>query len=1063
MPSGVIVPPPRPQWDAAMNLAKVTVSRPVFTTMMTLIAVLVGAFSVTRLPIDLMPDVSFPTVTVRTVYENAAPEEVEESVTRRVEEAVATVAGIEQLTSQSSEGGSRVRISFAWGTDLEVAANDIRDRLDRITNALPAEADRPRLSKFDPNASPILIYGVASTLNPLELRRIIDDQISYRIERIPGVATLDTWGGLEREIQVHVDASRIQALNLPLNRVRSALQEANITVPAGDVQRGHLEIAVRTPGKFNDLSQIEDVVIAHRNGSNVRLRQVADIVDSHERETRIIRIDQGPGVRIAVRKQAGSNTVEVADAIKAEMKRVGADFPQLTLVPITDQSEYIQNSIDNLGRTILYGGILAIFVLLLFLRSVRGTLVVAVAIPTSIITTFALLHFGGFTLNLMTLGGLALGVGLMVDNAIVVLENISRVRNEEADDSTVAAVRGTAQIGPAIIASTLTTLVIFAPLIFGEGISGEMFGQLAYTVGFALLCSLLAALTVVPMLASRLLRSQAESEERLQAPRFYLLQRLRYSLGQTLAHVEHRYQAMLKCVLHNKAPTLVVAMGIFALSLTLLPRIGMEFMPQADQSEVRISVDMEPGTRLALLDQVMREVEEIAVANVPEMRSSYTRVGTGNSGRMEITLVGVRERSRSSQDIADSLRPMFNHIAGARIRTRPGRGHFLLRMGSSGSDGEPLEIEVRGFDIETLQALAVDIEQRVRIIDNVTDTRISREEGVPQELMRINRARAADMDVSIQDAARTLEAAIGGVRAGTFSQNGREHNIRVQIRDAEQLTQRQILNLSVVNDSGRPVSLRNIIDIDEGMGPQRIDRKDQQRLTVVYANISGRDLGSVAADMQRALRDMVLPEGYDAVVLGEFEDQQEAFTELGLALFMAVLLVYMVLASLYESFRDPLIVMFTVPLSIIGVSVMLFLTGTTFSMQSMIGIIMLVGIVVNNSILIVDQTSRLQRSYGFLLYDAVVEAGRRRLRPVLMTTLTTASAMLPLALGVGEGAEQQAPMARAVIGGLLSACFITLLVIPVIYVLFHHNDDAPEPVLKAARGHEMARPLRVGA
>ncbi len=1027
-----------------MKLADFTVRRSVFTSMMALIAVLVGAFSMTRLPIDLMPDVTFPTLSVVTTYENAAPEEVEETITRRVEEAVATVAGIEELTSISQEGSSQVRITFQWGVDLDVAANDIRDRLDRIVNQLPEDASRPQLRKFDPASFPILIFGVESRLDPLALRRLIDEQISYRIERIPGVAALDVWGGLEREIQVRVDPARLQALELPLDRIRTAIQEANVAVPAGEVERGRLDVAVRTPGRFDDLEQLRNLVVARRTGGNIRLGQIAEVVDTHERETRIVRINQEPGVRIAVRKQAGSNTVEVASQVMREMDRVARDFPEVTIFPIIDQSRYIQNSIDNLTRTILYGGVLAVLVLLLFLRSIRGTLVVAVAIPTSIVTTFALIYFGGFTINLMTLGGLALGVGLMVDNAIVVLENISRVRKEETSDRVKAAIEGTSQVGPAIIASTVTTLVIFAPLVFGEGISGEMFRQLAYTVSFALVCSLVAALTLVPMLASRIL----EPENTPPTIGIHPFKSLGERIGKGFERMEGGYQHLLGILLDNKRETLAVTFMIFVLALLLIPRIGAEFMPPADESEVRIDVEMEPGTRLEVLDRTMRQVEDIVLPNIPELTSSYTQFGQSgfrggsNRGQLRVSLVGVTERTRSSEEIAADLRPLLAEIPGANIRSRAGGGLFLLRMGTAGQDAEPLEIEVRGFDLQRLEAIAADVRARVEEIDGVTDTRVSRDAGVPQELMLIDRDRAADLDLSVQRVARTLEAAIGGVRAGEFTQAGREYRIRLQVRDAERLTQSQILNLTIPSlTDGRSIALRNVVRIEEGVGPQRIDRKNQQRLAVVYANISGRDLGSVAADVQSALREIAMPDGYDVLVSGQFEDQQEAFSELGLAMIMAVLLVYMVLASLYESLRDPFIVMFTVPMSIIGVALMLFATGTTFNMQSMIGIIMLVGIVVNNSILIVDQAARLQGDRGLKVRDAVLEAGRRRLRPVLMTTLTTTFAMLPLALGIGEGAEAQAPMARSVIGGLLSAVFITLLVIPLIYAIFHRRDD----------------------
>ncbi len=1026
-----------------MKIATFTVNRPVMTTMMALIAVLVGLFALTRLPIDLLPDVTSPTLSVNTNYENASPEEVEETITRRVEEAVGTVAGIEELTSDSSEGSSNVRISFRWGTDLDVAANDIRDRLDRIANQLPDEADRPRLRKFDPSDFPILIYGVSSNLDPIALRSLIDEEVSYRIERVPGVAALDIWGGLERQIQVQTDADRVRSLDLSLQGIRESIREANVAVPAGIVERGRLDVPVRTPGKFEDLSEMEQLVVARREGGQIRLGQIADVEDTHERVTRLIRINQEPGVRIAVRKQAGSNTVEVAEEVRAEMARISREYPELELIPHTDQSEYIQNSIDNLTTTLMYGGILAVFVLLLFLRNVRGTLVVAVAIPTSVITAFALIYFGGFTLNLMTLGGLALGVGLMVDNAIVVLENISRVRKEEADDRTRAAIDGTSQVGPAIIASTVTTLVIFAPLVFAQGMAGEMFSQLAYTVSFALVCSLLAALTLVPMMASRILVDEnGHAQEG-----FHPFKRLAAVLGRGFDRLEQAYKSLLDVLLVNKALTVGTALAIFVLALAVFTRVGTEAMPSADESEVRVDVELEPGSRLERVDRTMRTVEEIVEGAVPEIESSYTRMGAsgwrgaGHTGQLRLNLVGPGERDRSSEEIASDLRPLLADIAGAEIRTRAGQGLFLLRRMAPGGEGEPIEVEIRGFDLERLESLGEDVEDILQGVEGVTDTRVSREEPVPQEFVRISRSRAADLGVSVERAARMLEVAIGGVQAGEFTVEGRQYPILIKLRDAEQLSQSEILNLTVANDNGDQVALRNIVEIEEGVGPQQIERKNQQRLNVVYANIAGRDLGSVAADIQEELDGIALPEGYDIFVSGEFEEQEEAFSELGLAMLMAVILVYMVLASLYESLRDPLIVMFTVPLSIIGVSFMLFFTGTTLNMQSLIGMIMLVGIVVNNSILIVDQTARLQRDHGMSVHDAILEAGRRRLRPVLMTTMTTTFAMLPLALGVGEGAEAQAPMARAVIGGLLSAMFITLLVIPVIYAYLHRKDD----------------------
>ena len=1029
-----------------MNPSGFSVKRPVFTTMVMLIVVILGAFSLLRLPIDLMPEVEYPTLTVSTNYENASPEEMEELITRRVEEAVAAVPGVDEMTSNSAEGISNVRVSFVWGTNLDAAASDVRERIDRILPRLPDDADRPQLRRFDPSSFPILLFGVSSRLDPIELRTLIDDQLKHRLERVPGVAVVDVWGGLEREIQVNLDFDRIRALQLPLDQVLDAIREANVNVPAGSIERGLFDVTLRTPGEFTDLDEVRETVVAVRDGATIRLGQIATIDDTHERISQIIRINGEPGVRLAVRKQSGTNTVEVAEQVKREAERINRDFPQLNLMPIIDQSEYIERSIANLGRTILYGGALAILVLLFFLRNVRSTFIIAVAIPISIVATFALVYAGGFTLNLMTLGGLALGVGMMVDNAIVVLESIYRSRERDGLDGPRAAVEGTGQVSSAVIASTITTLVIFLPLVFVEGITGMMFKPLAYVVGFALICSLGVALTMVPMIASRMLRPIGSSG----FAQTKLVHGVIEGAGWLFDELEHAYRDVLALVLRFRLLTLGFALAAFAASLLLVPKLGAEFLPPTDEAEVRVNAEMEVGTRLDVIDRQMRKIEAIVDREVPEVAGSVLRIGassyrpgSGATGELRLSLVPANERERSSGDIADDLRDKLEGIAGATIRTREGQGLFLLRMGTGG--GEALELEVRGYDLDTLDQLASAVSDAIEDVEGVTDVRLSREAGVPQELFRIDRDRAADLGVSVSRLARTLETAIAGSRAGEFRDAGREVTMRVRLRDSEHLELDEILDLLITNNQGEQVVLRNMVSLEAERGPIQIERKNQQRIATVSVNISGRDLGSVAADVRERLRDVPVPANYEVLIGGDYEDQQEAFRELLLSLVLALLLVYMVMACLYESLRDPLIVMFSVPLATIGVVVMLFITETTFNVQSFIGCIMLGGIVVNNAILIVDQATRLRRDRDLATREAVMEAASRRFRPILMTSLTTILALLPLSLGWGEGAEAQAPLARAVIGGLISATAITLLVIPAVYSLFH-GARRPEPV-----------------
>ncbi|MBL26272.1 MAG: acriflavin resistance protein [Rhodospirillaceae bacterium] len=1028
-----------------MNVAGFTVRRPIFTVMMTLIAVTLGMIALHRLPIDLMPDVTYPTLSVQTSYENASPEEMEQLVTRLVEESVAAVPGVEEISSSSSEGSSSVRVSFAWGTDLDVATNDIRDRLERILDNLPEEAERPQIRKFDVNAFPILIIGVASQMDPIELRALVDDQMSYRLERIPGVAAVDIWGGMEREIHVDVYDQKIKALGLPLTQVRDAIRSANVTVPAGEIESGQYDISLMAPGEFTDLDQLRNTVVAVRNGAPIYLHQIADVIDTHEKITRHIRINGEPGIRLAIRKQSGTNTVQVAQAVHAEIDQLRKDFPQITFVPVIDTSTYIERSIDNVTQSILYGGSLAVFVLLFFLRNVRTTAVIAVAIPISVVTTFALIYFGGFTLNLMTLGGLALGVGMMVDNAIVVLENIARVRQEDRAEAREAAIGGTRQVAAAIVGSTATTLVIFLPMVFAEEVTGVMFRQLAYVVSFSLLCSLVVALTLVPMLASRLVQDPGTSGfARTRVGGHFL----RVS-ERGFQAVENAYGRLLSAALGHRFLTLAIIGLVFVASLALVSRIGSEFMPSADESEVRVDIEMEAGTRLPIVDDVLKQAEAIVAKSIPEMVSYVARTDGGGrrapaSGEINIALVSPKERSRSSEEIAADLRGKLTDIPGTVIRTRAGQGLFLLRLNSSSQ--ENLQLDIRGYDLKTLDQLADTVTAAIRDVPGITDARKSRQSGVQQHELRINRDRASDLGLSVEQVARTIEAAVAGTSAGNFRQGGQESRILVGIKDSERFSLDDVLDLTVTTDDGRQIALRNVVQLVRDRGPLEIQRRDQQRVISVYANIAGRELSRVVDDVRGELQSIPVPRNYDIVFSGDYDEQQSAFGELFLNFVLALALVYMVLACLYESLVDPLIVMMSLPLALIGVVAALLLTNTTFNVQSFIGCIMLIGIVVNNAILIVDQATQLVRNERMAVVTAVREAGRRRLRPILMTSLTTILALVPLALGIGEGSEAQAPMARVVIGGLLSASVITLVLIPTVYALIHRDRRTVEVV-----------------
>ncbi|MGE3165921.1 MAG: efflux RND transporter permease subunit [Planctomycetota bacterium] len=1021
-----------------MKLPELSVGRPIFTTMVTLMVVVLGTVSLSRVRLDLLPEVELPTLTVRTEYEGASPEVMERLVTQIVEEIVGTVPGIEEMTSTSSEGNSSVTVTFGAGTDLDVAAQDVQAALDNEISELPDDVVRPQVSKFDVASFPVVIIGISSDLDPVELTELIDKQVRYRFARVPGVAQADLFGGFFREVRVALDPARLRALGLPVDLVLDTLRSANLELPTGSIERGHYEVSLRAPAEFRDLDEIRATVVAVRDGAPVRLGHVAAVEDTYEKLTRIVRINGKPGLRVGIRKQADANTVEVARNILDEIAAVNRDFPQIAVVAVINQGDFIERSIQNVVRSVLYGGGLAIAVLLFFLRNIRSTVVISLSIPISIVATFALIYFGGFTLNLMTLGGLALGVGMMVDSSIVALENIFRRRQEYEESPVEASVRGAREVGPALVASTLTTLVIFLPLVFVRGVTGVLFRELAYVIVFSLVCSLLVSLSLVPMLASKLLTRRTQDE-----PRTGWRARLSNAADNGFHRLETSYRDLLRYVLRHRLGTIFVAGCLVGSSLLLVPWIGTEFMPPSDEGEVRITGEMDVGTRLDLVDRQTRIIERIVDEAVPEALASVVSVGasgrdpgSASQGEVRVTLTPATQRARSNTEIASDLRTRLGGtVPGMTVRTRAPQGQFLLERVLGTEEG--LTLEILGSDLETLDLLANRVAQAIAEVPGITDIETSQKPGVPQQVIHIDRERAADLGLTPRDIIRVLETTMAGSRAGEYRVGGDSYRILVQLQDAERLPLDEILDLTIRTPGGDDIALRNVVTTTGGRGPILIERKSQRRMASVAANVVGRDLGSVAADVRERLLRIPRLAGYDLVIAGNVEEQQEAFAELLVSLLLAIALVYMVMACQYESLRDPLVVMFSVPVAATGVLVVLFLTRTTFNVQSFIGCIMLGGIVVNNAILLVDQATRLRVEDRLPTSEAVAEAGRRRLRPILMTTLTTILGLLPLALGIGEGADAQAPLARAVVGGLAGSTVITLVLIPVVYSLLH--------------------------
>jgi HAE1 family hydrophobic/amphiphilic exporter-1 len=1025
-----------------MNLPAFSIKRPVTVLMMSLIAILLGVISFLKLPIDLMPEIVYPTISVRAEYPGVAPEEMENLVARPLEEALSSAPGVQEISSTSSEGSTSVRVAFEHGVNLDEAANELRSRLDRRRATLPEDMEPPVMYKFDVTQYPIMFLTVAAEdMDPKELRRFVEKQIQYRLERVPGVAQFTVRGGLRREIHVDLDLTKLRSLNLSVAEVVNVVRRENLNRPVGPVQEGKFEVLLRTKGEYSNVEEIRNLVVATRNGVPVRMREVAFVEDSHEDIRQLVSVNGDPAVRLFVYKQSGANTVEVSDEVWREVEKIHQDYPNIRISSTSDTADFIRAAIGNVKDSAIQGSLLAVLVLLVFLRSFSSTLIIGVAIPISVISTFALMYFYGFTLNTISFGGLALGVGMLVDNAIVVLENIFRHR-ENGEGVMDAAFKGSKEVAGAVTASTLTTLAVFVPLVFISGLSAVTFKQLAYVVSFSLLCSLAVALTIVPVLCSRYLRR--DDTRRVRLP---LIGRVADWFGEAQERLAGRYGRVLEWALDHRAATLGSAAVVFVASLFMAPLIGVELSPEADEGEVRVDVQLEPGTRVDQTDATMQRMARIVREQVPEAKSIMVESGDDGGwsgggqhvGELRIQLVGQSERDRSAKEIATVLRPLLSTEAGMTVRTRVNTGMFGRMMGSSG--GDRLVVEVRGHDIATLEKLALKVRDEMAKIPGVPEAQVNRQPGTPEMVLSVDRVKAASLGLNVSDIADAMETAIGGRRTSMYRHEGDEYNILVRLQEPDRLHASQVGSVPLMTVNGQTIPAESVVRMRRQEGPVSIERMDQQRIVTVSGTLGNRDLGAVMDDLEKAVAGISKPEGYDIRFGGEYEEQQKAFRELTVAAILALLLVYMVMAAQFESLRDPFIILFSIPLAAVGVISMLVMTQTTFNMQAFLGVIMLVGIVVNNAIILIDYMNQLRREHGYDLRDAVVAAGTRRLRPVLMTTATTVLGLIPMALGIGEGAELQEPMARVVIGGLVSSTLITLVLIPVIYAIAEQRSE----------------------
>lgn len=1016
-----------------MKITQTAIKRGVTFAMIYLIAVGFGLFSLARLNLDLYPKMEFPVIAIITQYTGVGPFDMETVITRPVEETVSAVENVNKVTSSSIQGLSLVMLEFEWGTDMNQAEIDVRNNLEFLKDALPSDISQPMVFAFDPSQQPILYLSVSSDLHgQAELRRISEQDIEPRMERIPGVAGSFTMGGMRREIKVLADPGRLRAHNVSIQQLVNTLQMNNLQVPSGWIENKQQEFTLQTAGEYTNLEQIENTAIAMAGPGAVHIKDVATVVDGFAEQRQRVWNNNKPAVMLMVQKQSDANTVSVCREVLKRIPDIESTLPVgIKIETIVDFSEFINRSMSNLGNTAIQAIALTLLVLLFFLRNLRSSLIVAISIPVSMIVTFAVMDQAGLTLNIISMAGLALAVGMLVDNSIVVLESIFRLKEEGASPRD-AAYNGASEVAMAITASTLTTLAVFIPVLFVPGIAGELFNDMVVTIVFSLTVSLLVALTLIPLMASRFLMLTKKLKKES------IFSRIGQKVNNWLDKLQQFYVTALDWSLDHRKTVIFSVLGLFVLSIITVSMMGGEFLPENDMGFIAVAVDRSPGTSLDAMDESMHELNQIILDNTPEAEIVYSNFGQGegimslfstrssSEGDITIRLKKLSERNRSMFEIQDQLREKFKNLPDIYARFED-RGQSAM-MGT----GADIMVEIFGYDLDVAEAIARQIEEKVKSVKGVVDVQTSFKESAPELQINIDRRRIADLGLSTTQVGQAVSTSILGTVATQYRDQGDEFDIRVQLNKESRTSKEDIDNIMIMTPTGKQIPLRAVADVAYTKAPKEIEREDQERMVSVNMSVSGRNLSSVTADVEKAVRQISLPNDFRTEIGGTAEEQQESFGYLGLAFLVAIFLTYMVMASQFESFLDPFIIIFTIPMSFIGVALALVITGTSLSVMALIGIVMLVGIVVNNGIVLVDYINQL-RSRGYELFDAIKKGGQIRMRPVLMTALTTILAMLPLALGLGESGESWAPLARSVMGGLTVATALTLVVIPVIY------------------------------
>lgn len=1020
-----------------MKLVETSVKRPVTIIMTVLIAILLGAVSLTRLPIDLFPEFELPMAIVVTNYSGVGPQEIEKLITNPVEGAVSSVENIDSVTSTTSEGTSIVMVNFKNGTDMNFATLQMREKLDVIKGFFPDGVNSPTVLKIDMSMMPVMQLSLTGENTDLaQLQTFAEDEIKPRIERVKGVASVSLAGGYTHEVQINTYLEKLQGYGLSISTIAGILGAENLNLPGGVVQKGNQELTVRTTAEFQSLKEIEEILIPLSNGGQVKLKDIADVKLSPTDITTISRTNGMESIMVSIQKQSGINTVTVAQDISKTIAKLQEEYPQINWDIAYDESSYIMETINSVFREALMGGTLAVIILFVFFHNLRTTFITATAIPIAIMTTMAGLYFLDVSINMMTLGGISLAMGRLVDDNIVALENIYRHR-QMGHSKFDAAVKGVSEVAMAITASTIVTVAVFLPIVFVDGITATLFRDLALTVGISLGASLLVSLTLVPTLSAKIMKVGVIPEGRRG------LLRLGDSFGRgfdnLFAKVERGYRRFLNFALSHRKTIVFSSVIIFLLSGASVVFVGAEFMPDSDSGQLSVSVTLPDGAQLDETDEVMGIIEGYCL-EIPEIKAAFAQVGTGgtmsfggnpgNQGSLVIQLVPLDERERSVWDVIEELRTKTRDIPGAEINVS---AMDTMALGSA----VPLDIAIKGDDLDQLQQIATDFEEIVASVEGTREVQNSMSEGIPEVQVMIDRDRASQYGLTAYQIASGLRGTLSGTTATTYRYEGKEINVVIK---GDKTFKESLTNLEQTPLStpfGTSVPLSQVAEVSVQRGPIAIERVDQARVIHVTSDIVDRDLTSVTDEVQAKLADYPLPSGYSYDLGGEYEEVMKAFTDLALALVLAIVLVYMILAAQFESLIHPFTVIFSLPMGFSGGLLGLWITGYAVSVPAFIGMILLVGIVVSNAIVLVDYINK-RREMGEDRDEAIKQAGPIRLRPIIMTTLTTLLGLVPMALAIGEGAELMAPMAIVVVFGLLLSTVSTLILVPVIYTL---NED----------------------